>query len=68
MITLTKVDGSSIILNADEIETVESSHDSCITLKSGKKILVLESSEEITKKVIQYKRMCYIEKFKVSDQ
>ena len=58
MITLTKIDGRAIIINAAEIETVESSHDSTISLKTGKKIIVRESAEEIIQKVIIYKQKC----------
>ncbi len=59
MITLTKIDGTSITLNAEEIEIIESSHDSTITLKSGKKVIVSEKSSEIIDKVIDYKQKCF---------
>ncbi|HOK14123.1 MAG TPA: flagellar FlbD family protein [Candidatus Kapabacteria bacterium] len=59
MIILTKIDGNKITVNADEIETIETSHDSIISLKSGKKILVKESSQEIIALVIEYRRKCY---------
>lgn len=64
MITLTRVDGSTITINADEIETVESFHDSTLTLKTGKKIIVKESSDEITIKVIEFKQKCFSDAFK----
>lgn len=60
MIILTKVDGSPIVVNADEIETVEWSHDSTLTLKSGKKVIVCELVDEIIEKVIDYRRKCMI--------
>ncbi len=56
MITLTRIDSEIITVNADEIETVESTHDSTITLRSGRKIIVRESSEEIIEKVIDFRR------------
>lgn len=59
MIILTKIDSSNITINAEEIETVESTYNSTITLKSGKKIIVKESSEIIIQKVIDYKRQCF---------
>ncbi len=59
MIILKKINGLEIIVNADEIETVESGHDTVISLKSGKKIIVSESAKEIISKVIQYRRMCF---------
>ena len=58
MITLTKIDGRKIVINADEIETIESLHDTLISLISGKKIVVSENADEITELVIQYRRLC----------
>jgi flagellar protein FlbD len=59
MIELTKVSGDKITVNAEEIETVESSHDTTITMKSGKKLLVMESSTIISELTIAYKKKCY---------
>jgi flagellar protein FlbD len=59
MIELTKVSGDRITINAEEIETIESSHDTTITLKSGKKLLVQESSNAIIEMTITYKNKCY---------
>lgn len=60
MIKLTKVDGREIVVNAEEIETVESSHDTTITLRSGRKIIVKEAPEVISDLVIIYKRNCML--------
>jgi flagellar protein FlbD len=51
MIQLTRLNQSSITLNAIYIERVESNPDTVITLLSGKKVYVLETVEEVTKKV-----------------
>ena len=59
MITLTKIDGSPLTVNADEIETVETSHDSTISLKSGRKIIVKETFDEIRNKTVKYRRECF---------
>jgi len=59
MVTLTKIDGSSIVINADEIETVESNYNSTLTLRSGKKIVVTESPDEIIAQVISYRKKCF---------
>ncbi|MBE2189253.1 MAG: flagellar FlbD family protein [Desulfobulbaceae bacterium] len=58
MIELTKIDGEKILVNADEIETVESAFDTTITLKSGRKIIVKENKTLIAELVILYKREC----------
>jgi flagellar protein FlbD len=60
MIKLTKVDGNEFYVNADEIETVESSYDTTISLKSGKKIIVKDRPEDIRAKVIEYKKLCFV--------
>ncbi len=59
MVTLTKIDNSLITINADEIETIETAHDSRICLKSGKFFIVKESYHEIVQLVVDYKRQCF---------
>jgi flagellar protein FlbD len=59
MITLTKIDGATILVNCEEIESAESFHDTTISFKNGKKIVVRESYSEITEKVIDYKRRIF---------
>ena len=61
MVILTKIDKRLITINADEIETIDSSHDSTITLKTGKKIIVNETAEEIIQKVVDYRKKCFAE-------
>lgn len=55
MIKLTKINKEEIIINADLIETIQSTPDTVITLTTNKKILVLEEVAEIINKVIKYK-------------
>lgn len=59
MVTLTKIDGNTIVINADEIETIETNYDTTLTLRSGKKIVVNESHQDIIDKVIEYRKMCF---------
>jgi flagellar protein FlbD len=54
MIQLTRLNRSSISLNAIYIERIESIPDTVVTLLSGKKVHVLESVEEVTDKVTIY--------------
>ncbi len=56
MINVTKLNGDSIILNAELIETVESRPDTLITLTTGNKIMVKEKVAEIIKRVEDYKK------------
>lgn len=56
MITLQKLNGSEIIVNADLIETVEKTPDTIITLTNGKKMVVSNTPEEIIELVVSYKK------------
>lgn len=61
MISVTKLDNSKIILNADHIEKLEEVPDTVITLVNGRQYIVLDSVEDIVKRVIQYKRKIYVQ-------
>ena len=56
MIEVTRLRGSKIIINAELIEAVEETPDTVITLTSGKRYIVSESSKEVVGLVVQYKR------------
>lgn len=56
MIKLRKLNGKEFLLNCERIESAEETPDTVITTIDGKKIVVIESIEEITQKVIEYKR------------
>ena len=57
MIQLTHFNGSRFYLNPEVIRTVEATPDTVITLINDQKILVKDKTEEVVKKVIQYKRV-----------
>jgi flagellar protein FlbD len=61
MVSLTRLDGQAIIVNADEIETIESPHNTTLSLISGKKIIVRETPEQIVERVIDYRRRCNVQ-------
>lgn len=56
IIKVTRLNGKSFTINALYIETVESSPDTIITFTTGKKIVVRETEEEVTKAIIQFYR------------
>lgn len=56
MIKLRKLNGKEFLLNCERIESAEETPDTVITTIDGKKIVVIESIEELTQKVIEYKR------------
>jgi flagellar protein FlbD len=55
MIELTRLNGKPIMLNSDLIKTIESSPDTMLTLVNGEKIIVRESCEELTERVVAYR-------------
>ncbi|MEE3392239.1 MAG: flagellar FlbD family protein [Lachnospiraceae bacterium] len=56
MISVTKLNGTSITVNASLIETVEEIPDTVISLTTGRKIVVRESRDDIVKLVSDYNR------------
>jgi flagellar protein FlbD len=54
MITLTRLNGHSFMLNAIFIEQIQSFPDTTITLSNGKKIVVLESEDEVKLKITMF--------------
>ncbi|MDV3425965.1 MAG: flagellar FlbD family protein [Bacillota bacterium] len=56
MIKLTGLNNKELILNDDLIEKIEAIPESLITLNNGKKYLVLDSVDDILKKIVEYKK------------
>lgn len=58
MIELTKLNGTSFLLNSELIETVEGTPDTIIRLTTKNYHIVSETTEEVMEKVIEFKRAC----------
>lgn len=56
MIKVKKINGKDLIINAELIEFIEKTPDTIISMTTGKKIIVKDTSEELIKKVIEYRR------------
>ena len=56
MITVTKLNDRDIVVNCDLIELIETTPDTTLTTTTGRKILVLESVDEVLEKIVAYKR------------
>jgi flagellar protein FlbD len=56
MIRLTRINQVPLVLNADLIEHVETTPDTVISMTNGQKFVVLESSEEVIHRVIEFRR------------
>jgi flagellar protein FlbD len=59
MVQLTRLNGQPIMVNADLIESVETTPDTVITLVSGNKLIVRDSMEAIQQHIIEFKRKIY---------
>jgi flagellar protein FlbD len=57
MIRVTRLDGTPMIVNADQIAWIEYVPDPVITLVGGEKLIVREAPETIAARVRAYKRV-----------
>jgi flagellar protein FlbD len=56
MIHLTRINHVPLVLNSDLIEHLEVTPDTVISLTNGRKLVVLETMEEVIRKVIEFRR------------
>lgn len=59
MIRVTRLDRSEFVLNAEFIQSVESTPDTHIVLFNGHSFVVLESTEQVVARVLEYRRAAY---------
>lgn len=57
MITVTRLNGSQFVLNAELIRTVEQHPDTMIRLTTGETLVVRESPDEVVERVVEYGRL-----------
>ena len=57
MIELTRLNGTRFLLNSDLIKCVEQTPDCVITLLSGEKMVVKETTDELVDRVVEYGRL-----------
>jgi flagellar protein FlbD len=56
VIQLTRLNGNPIALNSDLIKFVENAPDTLITLINGEKIIVRESSADVIRRILDFRR------------
>jgi flagellar protein FlbD len=56
MIHLTRINHVPLVINSDLIEHVEITPDTVISMMSGQKFMVLESAEELIRRIIEFRR------------
>jgi len=56
MIRLTRLNKRPLVVNADLIKFIENAPDTVITLVTGEKIVVLETAEDVIKRIVDFRR------------
>ena len=56
MITLTRLNKRTVVLNADLIKMIESTPDTIVTLINGDTVIVREVVDEVVRRAIDYQR------------
>ena len=56
MITLHKLNGLPVVVNAELIETLEPGPQTLVHLATGNKLTVAEKADEIVAKVVEYRK------------
>ena len=56
MIKLSRINGTEVTVNAELIETVDAAPDTITSLTTGKKLMVVESVDQVISKVLAYRR------------
>lgn len=59
MIKLTRLNGDPFVLNADLIKSVDSRPDTYITLTTNDHLIVKETTEEVVKRSLEYRRLTH---------
>ncbi|MDI9466771.1 MAG: flagellar FlbD family protein [Syntrophomonadaceae bacterium] len=59
MIYLTRLNGEKIMVNVDMLEMLEETPDTVVTLTTGKKFVVKESTRQIREQVINFRKLIH---------
>lgn len=59
MIRVTRLNGAELVLNADLIESLESTPDTIIALINGKKLVVTEAVDDVIDKIVEYRQLIF---------
>lgn len=66
MIEVTRLNGRSLVVNAELIESVEATPDTIISLHTGRKFVVREPVDEVVRRVIEYRRSIFAHRDEVA--
>jgi flagellar protein FlbD len=56
MVSLTRLNRMPLVLNADLIEHIDVTPDTVITLTTGQILRVLESADEVVRRIVEFRR------------
>lgn len=56
MVKLSRINGAEVTVNAELIETIEATPDTIVSLTTGKRLMVVESVDQVIEKVVAYRR------------
>jgi flagellar protein FlbD len=56
VISVTRLDGSTMLLNTDLIVTIEQTPDTLISLTTSERVIVRETPDELVTRITQWKR------------
>jgi flagellar protein FlbD len=56
MVKLSRINGAEVTVNAELIETIEATPDTIVSLTTGKRLMVVESVDQVIEKVMAYRR------------
>ncbi len=57
MITLTRLNGQQMVINAEKIRYIESTPDTVVCCDHGEKVMVRENIQEVIRRAIDYARL-----------
>jgi flagellar protein FlbD len=57
VIEVTRRDGTTVLINVDQIESIERTPDTMVSLANGHKIVVRESPTELVERIVAFKRV-----------
>lgn len=60
MIRVTRLNKEAFLVNSDLIEFIEETPHTVISMMSGRRLVVSETSDEVRDRVIEYKRQVYL--------
>lgn len=59
MITVSRLDGTEFVVNAELIELIEMTPDTVLSLTSGRKLIIREPAEEVIDRVVAFRRRAH---------